>query len=66
MSEQYVGVDVSKGHLDVRAERDGTSVRVCNDEAGHQALVARFSATVPILGSDGGHRRTRASGWRPS
>ena len=48
MSEQYVGVDVSKGHLDV-ALSDGTSVRVCNDEAGHQELVARFSATVPTL-----------------
>ena len=48
MGEQYVGIDVSKDHLDV-AMSDGTSVRVGNDEAGHQELVARFVAAAPAL-----------------
>lgn len=48
MSEQYVGIDVSKAHLDV-ALSDGTSLRVGNDEAGHQELVARFRVAVPRL-----------------
>ena len=48
MGEQYVGIDVSKDHLDVAAS-DGTSLQVGNDEAGHQALVARFAADAPTL-----------------
>jgi transposase len=48
MGEQYVGIDVSKNHLDV-AMSDGTSLQVDNDEAGHQELVARFVAEAPTL-----------------
>jgi len=48
MSEQYIGVDVSKEHLDV-ASSDGTNFRVGNDEAGHQELVTRFGAAPPAL-----------------
>lgn len=48
MSEIYVGIDVSKEHLDV-ATSDGASWRVGNDEAGHRELVAHFGATPPVL-----------------
>ena len=48
MSDQYVGVDVSKEHLDVAAS-DGTRLRVGNDDAGHQELVAWFSVAPPVL-----------------
>lgn len=48
MADLYVGVDVSKEYLDV-AISDGTSLRVSNDEAGQQQLVARFSAPAPAL-----------------
>lgn len=48
MSEIYVGIDVSKDHLDV-AVSDGASWRVSNDEAGHRELVARFGVTPPAL-----------------
>ena len=48
MVNQYVGIDVSKDHLDV-ASSDGASFRVGNDEAGHGELIARLSAEPPIL-----------------
>ena len=48
MAEQYIGVDVSKGHLDV-ASSDGESFRVTNDESGHEQLVARFRVERPTL-----------------
>jgi len=63
MSEQYVGIDVSKDHLDV-ALSDGTSLRVGNEEAGHQELVARFSAAVPrlvLMEATGGLERALAA-----
>jgi transposase len=63
MSEQYVGIDVSKDHLDV-ALSDGTSLRVGNDEAGHQELVARFSAAAPrlvLMEATGGLERALAA-----
>lgn len=48
MSEQYVGVDVSKEHLDV-AFSDGRCLRVSNDEAGYTVLCERFAAEAPTL-----------------
>lgn len=48
MVEQYVGIYVSKEHLDV-ATSDGQQWRVGNDDAGHQALVARFGHDRPAL-----------------
>jgi transposase len=48
MNERYVGVDVSKEHLDV-AISDGTVLRVANDESGHQALRKQFAGLPPTL-----------------
>lgn len=48
MDKPYVGVDVSKEHLDV-ATSAGESFRVTNDESGHEALVCRFRAEPPTL-----------------
>ena len=48
MVNQYLGIDVSKDHLDV-ATSDGASFRVGNDEAGHQELVERFGAEPAVL-----------------
>lgn len=41
-------MDISKDYLDV-ATSDGVSLRVSNDEAGQQQLVAQFGATPPAL-----------------
>lgn len=48
MSEQYVGIDVSKGHLDV-AFSEGSGLRVSNDEAGHKSLCERLRGDPPRL-----------------
>ena len=48
MSERYVGVDVSKDHLDV-ASSDGLVLRVTNDEPGQRALLKQLEASVPTL-----------------
>jgi transposase len=62
MGEQYIGVDVSKGHLDV-ASSDGESFRVTNDESGHEQVVARFRVerpTLVLLEATGGLERALA------
>lgn len=48
MSEQYVGIDVSKAHLDV-AFSDGRCLQVGNDEAGFAQLREWFAAQPPTL-----------------
>jgi transposase len=48
MSEQYVGVDVSKEHLDV-AFSDGRELQVRNDPSGYQRLHELLSTAVPTL-----------------
>jgi transposase len=48
MSELYVGVDVSQGHLDV-ASSDGVVLRVTNDDQGIRTLRERFEQAVPML-----------------
>jgi transposase len=45
----YVGIDVSKGTLDVHCRPDGTAFAVANDPAGLDALVARLRPLQPAL-----------------
>jgi transposase len=48
MAGPFVGIDVSKGHLDV-AVRPGAAFRVPNDPAGHAELAARLAPLGPAL-----------------
>ena len=48
MNEQYVGIDVSKAHLDV-AFSDGMSLRVGNDEGGHAHLCEQLKGVATRL-----------------
>jgi transposase len=45
----YVGIDVSKDHLDVAVLPEGRSWRVASDEAGLRALGAELAACHPAL-----------------
>jgi transposase len=45
----FVGIDVSKGHLDAHIRPTGEAFRVPADEAGVAALVARLAAAGPAL-----------------
>jgi transposase len=58
--EPYVGVDVSKGHLDVALLPSGESFVVSNDEEGFDELLGRFEAlrpTLVVLEASGGFER---------
>jgi transposase len=48
MSAPFVGIDVSKAHLDV-ALRPGATFRLANDPDGHAALVERLRPLAPAL-----------------
>jgi transposase len=53
----FVGVDVSKDHLDLHARPDGSAARYTNDPAGITALVARVARLAPeriVLEATGG------------
>ena len=45
----YVGIDVSKAHLDVSVRPNGETFRVANEEAGHAELLARLASSPPTL-----------------
>ena len=45
----FVGVDVSKAHLDVASRPDGGTFRVANDPAGIAELVGRLQPLEPVL-----------------
>lgn len=45
----FIGIDVSKAHLDVAVRPAGTAFRVANDPAGHAALVERLAPLSPTL-----------------
>jgi transposase len=45
----FVGIDVSKAHLDVATRPDGATFRVANDPAGIADLVARLVPLSPAL-----------------
>jgi hypothetical protein len=54
----FVGIDVSKGTLDVALRPSGESFRVSNDQGGISALVERLSAVQPelvVLEASGGY-----------
>jgi transposase len=45
----YVGIDVSKEHLDVASEDGALEARFANDEQGHGQIVARMRELSPTL-----------------
>jgi transposase len=49
LPELFVGIDVSKAHLDVHCRPTGTAVRHANDPAGIAALVERLRPLRPAL-----------------
>lgn len=53
----YVGVDVSKTHLDVAVCPTGEVWRASNDEAGINGIKERLATCSPAPGGNGGHRR---------
>lgn len=60
MSEplNFVGIDVSKAHLDVAVRPGGVAFRVANDPPGHAELVERLRPMAPaliVLEATGGH-----------
>jgi transposase len=53
----FVGIDVSKDHLDLHARPDGSAARYTNDPAGIAALVAHLAQLAPeriVLEATGG------------
>jgi transposase len=59
----FVGIDVSKAHLDVYVRPSGESFRVSHDDAGFAALIARvrpLTPTVVVLEATGGYEITVA------
>jgi len=60
----FVGIDVSKAHLDVHVLPIGESFRVGHDDAGFVTLIARvrpFTPTVVVLEATGGYEVTVAA-----
>jgi transposase len=56
----FVGIDVSKGHLDVSERPSGELLRVTNDDLGLTALLTWLQshpATLVVLEATGGARR---------
>jgi transposase len=54
----FVGIDVSKAHLDVALRPTGAAFRVSNDPAGHAALVERLrppAVALVVLEATGGY-----------
>jgi transposase len=45
----FIGIDVSKDHLDLHARPDGTATRFANDPDGVAALASRVSGLAPTL-----------------
>jgi transposase len=57
----FVGIDVSKAHLDIHVRPSGDSFRVDHDDAGFARLIARvrpFIPTVAVLEATGGYEVT--------
>jgi transposase len=49
MTDRYVGIDVSKDHLDVATDDGKTSFRAPNDEAGQLEVLTRLKEVKPTL-----------------
>jgi transposase len=63
MSEQYVGIDVSKDRLDI-AISDGREFHLGNDEPAHRQLCELLAAQAPrliVMEASGGLERTAAA-----
>jgi len=61
----FVGIDVSKDHLDVAFRPGGEACRLANSEAGIASLIARLEASAPgliVLESTGGYEKPVAVG----
>ena len=59
-AERFVGIDVSKDHLDVAVRPDGTHRRVPNTDEGLDQLVAVLGPLTPtlvVLEATGGYQR---------
>jgi transposase len=59
-TERFVGIDVSKDHLDVAIRPEGTHLRVSNTDDGLDQLVARLrplGPTLIVLEATGGYQR---------
>jgi transposase len=60
----FVGIDVSKDHLDVHVRPTGEAFRLANDEPGIAAAVARVAAAAPavvVLEATGGYEAPAAA-----
>ena len=60
----YVGIDISKAHLDVYIDRDSQHLQVCNTDVGVQALSERLQVLGPqlvVLEATGGLERLLVS-----
>jgi transposase len=59
-TERFVGIDVSKDHLDVAVRPEGTHRRIPNTDEGLDQLVALLGSLVPtlvVLEATGGYQR---------
>jgi len=62
----FVGIDVSKAHLDVYVRPLGDFFRVSHDDAGVVSLVARVGPLVPavvVLEATGGYELRSLPRW---
>jgi transposase len=60
----FVGIDISKNHLDVSVRPNGEAYRVTNDEAGIGQLVAKLTTPLPtlvVMEATGGYELSAAS-----
>jgi transposase len=60
----FVGIDVSKGHLDVHCLPAGTAFRLANDDAGVAELAGRLGGLAPalvVLEATGGYEAPAAA-----
>lgn len=61
---QFVGIDVSKNHLDVCVRPSGETLRVANNQEGIESLVARLTAldiTLVVMEATGGYEAPAAA-----
>ena len=49
VTQNFIGIDVCKAHLDVAIRPGGATFRLANDPAGHAALVERLRPLTPTL-----------------
>jgi transposase len=60
----YIGIDVSKAHLDIALSNNSSFFRLSNDQGGHRALLKLLPAkkrTLIILEASGGYEKSIAN-----